>query len=69
MFFFADCLLTFTVSRESVDRTSKLSTMVHLMLASGLPDTLHVKFKLFPSMMVFASGKTETDGASGRQFL
>ena len=69
MFFFADCLLTFTVSRESVDRTSELSTMVHLMLTSGLPDALHVKFKLFPSLIVIASGKTETHGASGRQLL
>ena len=52
-----------------MDRTSELSTMVHLMLASGFPDALHVKFKLFPSLTVIASGKTETDGASGRQLL
>ena len=62
-------LLTFTVSRESVDRTSEQLTMVHLMLAFGFPNALHVRFKLFPSMTVVVLGKTETDGASGRQFL
>ena len=43
--------------------------MVHLMLAFGFPNALHVTFKLFPSMTVVVLGKTETDGASGRQFL
>ena len=43
--------------------------MVHLMLAFGVPNALHVTFRLFPSMIVVVLGKTETDGASGRQFL
>ena len=51
-------------SCASVDKTSELSTLVHVMLGFGWPDALHVKFKLLPSTTLFTSGETVTYGAS-----
>ena len=61
-------LVTFpTVSSEAPDRKSELPTLVHFMLGFGLPDAVHVKFKLLPSTTAFTSGETVTCGASDKR--
>ena len=49
----ASCLLTFTTSNDEVfESTLLLPCLVHVMVGSGLPDTLHVKLVLRPSTTI-----------------
>ena len=59
------CLLTFTTSNEEVfESTTPLPCLVHVMVGSGLPDTLLAKLVLWPSttitsfLWIFIGGST-----------
>ena len=64
----ASCLLTFTTSNNEVfESTTPLPCLVHVMVGSGLPRTLHAKVVLWPSTTITSCLRIVTEGGSTTQ--
>ena len=58
-------LLTLTVTCNAWEITSELPTLVHAILGLGLPDAVHVKFKLSPRAATDVLFDISADGGTG----